>query len=98
MRRRTSGSVNVSIETTFSLELCPLTISSRDLLTPKVLASSAIAPTLALPSVGGAVTRNPNVSPSNPSTWFREDLGWTLIFSLLLSSGCFDCLGLKFMA
>jgi hypothetical protein len=37
--------------------------------------------------VGGAVTRSLKVSPSNPSTWFREDLGWTLIFSLQPASG-----------
>jgi len=73
------------METTLSLELYPLTISRRDLLTLKVLANRAITPALALPSVGGAVTRSRSVPFSKPSTWFREAFGWTRIFKLNLS-------------
>ncbi len=73
------------METTLSLELCPRIISRRDLLTPNVLAKRAITPALALPSVGGAVTRSRSVPSSKPSTWFREAFGWTRTFSVQLS-------------
>jgi hypothetical protein len=44
----------------------------------------------ALPRSGGAVTRTLRVSPSHPSTAFREDDGMTLIRSLIASPPCYQ--------
>ena len=84
-----------------SLELCPRMISIRDLLIPKILDKSAITPALALPSVGGAVTLSRSVSPSHPSTWLREALGWTRILKVEFDSADFpfvvSIIGSKYM-
>jgi hypothetical protein len=44
----------------------------------------------ALPRSGGAVTRTLRVSPSQPSTAFREDDGTTLIRSLIAGPPCYQ--------
>src|SRR5205823_12383335 len=81
-RRCTSAATNPSISTTLRDDFKPATSRMLSLDTPSASASTASTAPFALPRSGGAVTHTLSVSPIQPATQLRDDLGTTLICSL----------------
>src|ERR687895_732246 len=78
-RTRRAASVSIpSISTTLSRADAPRTIDTRPGAIPSRLASNFRMASLALPSIGGAVTRTSSAPPRWPAISSRFARGWTL--------------------